>query len=419
MKKLYFNFLLFFLFILFSCNDPIFYNISLEEELLEPMINGTPTNFAVFKEQMYVASGETLFRYSGHFRENNGAIRTDKGNWNDGVKIKESGKKIRILMLAATDSYLFALCEAEAETKDGKRVSELFLKKSSSPESGNFNSVITPFIILSIHNVNNQLFMGALLVRNTDTDTDESGVTINGKYGSLYILTAGQDGEDPIRLINTNDKLLNGAEYSNGEYYFSARNLKEESGCIYKSDLTLVNTEVYFNDIPFAGIINLGDNNNTIVAISNKGVLYNVLNKTDTNRNFGDHLATGALAIFEKNGNKLLLAGRQNEIKTSASSGYTYGYLELELDSNGISGSAFREPGNNTNSSMPSNNSSGENGKYKSSVGKISLNHIFQYNGNDDREKILFVSTQKNGIWSYRERKGSDGKNSWHWNAEQ
>ena len=424
MKKYIFIFLLLPLLIFISCFDPIFYNISNEDEILDPKISGNPGNFVMFNGNMYVASGMTLYRYNGHYKEGNGTVHSDKGDWDDSTpdgKLKPPGG--RIFMLAATNSNIFALCE-DLVDRNGEKVPEIFLRKSSNPESDNFSDVPVNigsirYRILSVYSINNRLFLGAWSANDTGgiLIKDASG---NDVSGSLNILTAGDSGNDLARLAGTDNKLLNGAEYNNADYYLSAIDLRNDAGCIYVSDLTPANTKPKSGSegIPFTGIINLKDSNNTIVAINRKGVLYYVSSLTDTKRNFSDHLATGALAIYEKNGKRLLLAGRQNNIVTSVTSGYMYGYLELEIG-NGISGSEFREPGKNSNSSMPLDNSPGENGKYNSSIGKMSINHIFQYPGTEDNDKILFVSTQKNGIWSYRYRKSSDSTWYWYWNAEQ
>jgi hypothetical protein len=139
-------------------------------------------------------------------------------------------------------------------------------------------------------------------------------------------------------------------------------------------------------------------------------------------------MATGALTIWTNPDNeneRLLLAGRQDTHAASVDTGYTYGYLELELDAAGSSGikdkSEFEEPGIRDVSSVDK----GDNERYKSTIGKHPVKFLFQAPESvDPPEKdnlgsilypgmTLFASTQQNGVWSYRERDGMK-----QWNAE-
>jgi len=360
MKKLILFFFLTLAVLLFvTCNDPIFYIISLEEKILKPKIQGSPTNFVVFDGKMYVASGDSLYRYNGTDPGHNG-----RGLWDE---IIPGG---RILSLAETSINLFILCE-----ESGKNV----IKKCLVGSTNWSNVNLGVDNIQSIFSTNDQLFIGA------------------GDFGSFIILNADNNGNNSKELVDARRKILNGAAYnkSTGIYYLSTKDMRHEvDGSIYSSDLTEAGTIAIRNDTPFVGIINI--NSNSIAAIDNNGVLYSIPSLSEIAK-FDGHLATGALAIWE---NKLLLAGRQNKLESSVNSGYTYGYLELEIGK-----SEFREPGKNT----PSTIIDGENGRYISTIGKCPVNHIFQA-----PDGVLFASTQKNGVWSYRQR-----EDVWHWNAEQ
>jgi len=48
-------------FLFSTCNDPVFFIVHEETPLLKPLIEGSPTNFVVFGDAMYVASGRFLF----------------------------------------------------------------------------------------------------------------------------------------------------------------------------------------------------------------------------------------------------------------------------------------------------------------------------------------------------------------------
>jgi hypothetical protein len=49
-----------------SCNDAIFYKITVEPPKLIPLIGGSPTNFTEYKGKLYVASGKQIYSYSGN-----------------------------------------------------------------------------------------------------------------------------------------------------------------------------------------------------------------------------------------------------------------------------------------------------------------------------------------------------------------
>jgi hypothetical protein len=173
-------------------------------------------------------------------------------------------------------------------------------------------------------------------------------------------------------------------------------------------------------NIPFIGIINLENTSKTIVAIANRvdndnvtsGELFDASSLNSIARLTKDKIrfpATGALAVWKnENGDRLLLVGRQDVFISSPSSGYTYGYMELNI-TEGIRGN-FDEPGLNSVSTV----NDGDNGKYKSSLGKYPVNFIIQ-SPEADGSRIVFASTQKEGVYSYREREDDN----WSWNAEQ
>jgi len=374
MKKLIlYIFLIHASFLFFTCRDPIFYNISQEEELLDPKIQGSPTNFVVFKGNMYVASGQYLYKYNGT------AIGyTDRGSWEETSPVDG-----RIFGLAATNNSLYVLFE-----KSGKGILRVFDGKNwdDLEGSGTHN-------IRSIHSINEVLFMGA-----------------GAQIDSLYILY--YDGTNFDYLMKDSEgvpisiryKLLNGAAY-NGTYYLSTKDLFDTAGGgIYSFTNDLTYTGLLGNNIPFVGIINIDDS--SICAIDQNGRLYGVPAINDI-ANMGNYLATGALSIWQNERGRLLLAGRKDIMSSSVTSGYTYGYLELDIPFNGT---GFTEPGIKDISTV----NFGENGKYRSTIGKYPVNHIIQSPIGSDGRSVLFASTQKNGVWSYRQR-----GNDWHWNAEQ
>jgi len=354
-----------------SCKqDPIFKTISEEEKQLDPHIEGSPTNFVSFKGHMYVGSGTTLYKYKGTKDKDRGI-----GNWED---ISFDGNSGNILQLAETGNTMYALCG-----KSGKNV----IKRSYNDST--WRDIPAEISVQRIYAVNDQVFIGA------------------GTLNSFTIYRL--DGDDFTLLIGTQNRLLNGAAFDGTNYYLIAKDMDTETGSTYKID-SGGTTELINSSIPFMGILNLGS---VIVAISRDGILYNITHDNKfpkgprLNGGGNDKLATGALAVWTKpnTSEKLLLAGRQDDMKFNVN--YLQGYQELELDSSGnIIGTTFLDPGLHSLSTVENNAS------YKSNMEKNPVNHLYQDPNNS--EHILFASTQTKGVWSYRLR---DGR--WQWNAEQ
>jgi hypothetical protein len=387
MKKYFFSFVL--IFILCTCNDPVFYAISLEVKPTEPRIEGVPTNFAVYNNYMYVASGNTLYRY----------IKTaDNIYWS-----KETQPGGKILQIASTDNNLYALC-SDDQNINGKPVIKMFNKSSWTNIDGDIKDSD------KIHNIfaaKDMLFIMA-------------STSASYSYTILYI----DDNSGTIKELNIIDAdpdqigtgEISGAAFDGTSYFLSAKNRG-----IYKIDnistgASVINKDASGNtvNINFSGIINLKDTNNTILVITRDGYVYTVKDSITKIENVSmGKMTTGALAIWQENEqstDRLLLAGRQDSLNYSVSTGYTYGYMELELDDNGIKSGNFVEPGMKLHSSVKY----GENERFKSTIGKYPVNYLFQTPYEIDSDMILFASTQKNGVWSYRDRGGI-----FQWNAEE
>jgi len=163
----------------------------------------------------------------------------------------------------------------------------------------------------------------------------------------------------------------------------------------------------------FTGIINLNDN--YIAAITIKGDIYEITDAVITKTiSFSDGRdSTGALAIWKDKDNptkNLLLVGRM-EYYQSTTSGYSNGYVEIEIDTTtgGIKeGAEFNVPGKSSPTSIDNYD------RYVSSLGKKIINYFIQAPSSIDSNMTLFASTQKDGVWSYRTRNGEK-----LWNSEQ
>jgi hypothetical protein len=397
--KIIYFFYIFIIFILCTCNDPVFYAISQEIKPIEPRISGVPTNFAVFDGRMYIASGNALLSY-----------RYNKSAGEDYWK-REISPGGNILQIASTGDNLYALCTTD-QNNDGSTTVKRLDKDNSIwlPMGGILNDYAK---IQNIFAAGDVLFVWAALS------------TSNYNYNILYI----KNGADALNIMDNQDDtgIITGAAFNGTSYFlpFTAKKTdKDKISGVYKIDninagagaKTIIYNEKG-NDINvhFNGIINLKDGADTILLISRNGDVYTV--NVSINRipdvSMG-RMSTGALAIWRENDQpgckKLLLAGRQDSLYYSSSYGYSYGYMELELDTVGVkSGAGFAEPGRN-----PSSSTLLDYERYQSSLGKYPLNYLFQTPSEIDSKMTLFASTQTNGVWSYRVR----DKEQKYWNAE-
>ena len=112
---------------------------------------------------------------------------------------------------------------------------------------------------------------------------------------------------------------------------------------------------------------------------------------------------SGAVALWKnKTSPELILAGMQ---RSSGSVGY--GYREIIITSGGI-----QVPGTSGISSVEFGT------QYISAIGRHVVNHLWvvegSNSGDDQYNPIIFASTAKNGLWSYRRR----GNEAAQWNGE-
>jgi hypothetical protein len=376
--KVRFNKLIFFLFAILpvvlqisSCNDPIFYKIHEETEVLEPKINGSPVNYVIYDKKMYTASGRRIFSYSG-------------GNWSEWKKMDGN-----VMMLAAAGNSLYTL-----SFEDGKGRLRRYNNTGSSGED-----IGISYNIQSIHASDNVLF---------------ASVKDNNNYKIYYLDEKLSPASAALtEIANTESgSILKGAAFDQKYYY-----LCTNSGifCVDPASPASALPDPFVPDANFTGIINLNDE--YVAAISANGRIFEINDNTCTEvvkTSFPDNQnSTGALALWFKDNDdsappSLLLAGRK-EIYYSTTTGYSNGYVEFELDEFGrIKQNASNEPGKNALSSVDNYD------RYTSSIGKKPLNHIIQTPSIVDKEMTLFASTQQNGVWSYRNR-----EEGWQWNAEE
>jgi len=370
-------------FILGSCNDPIFFMVHEEIPILKPFIDGSPTNFVRFGDDMYVASGKKIFIF-----------RKNASKWVNWVKLDN-----RVTGLAATNASLYALY-LNKDSDDGR--------------IRNFKSGSD----LSLSNVQSIYASGDVLFACLRNDNKYS-IHFRKEGASVFTRIPGMSSDSILYgAASNNDKTFYYLCTNEGIYYIEKSQIDTPSNLPDKLPV--------LEDSNFTGIIEL--KNGYVAAITKDGKLYNINKITITEAaKFSDEReSTGALALWYRYPGdtmpSLLLVGRK-EIYYSNSSAYTNGYVEITLDttdpidpntgnpnpfSGRISGT-FSDPGKGTPSSIDNYD------RYMSSLGKKPVNHIIQTPADINSNMTLFASTQQNGVWSYKDR----GKGEQQWNAEE
>jgi hypothetical protein len=354
----------------FSCGqEPIFYEISLEVELIPPRISGTPTNMAVFKDKMYVAGGSRLFQYSN-------------GSWDD--PLSQPPRTDRIISLAATDEYLYALTGV-LQGSVLYRTDENFVweKVTKDPQYP---------ILQTIYGDKGRLFAGAQ-------------ETAGDQYAVLY------DENGKLAVLQDGTGLLKGAVWDGSSYLLAVfgdgkRTEEDIENTPYRGIFKVDESSMVFDSTPlstteginFAGIIRTGSG---AAAVSRDGAVYSGNSGGFTPRCQQGVIFTGGLTLWEDpadSSKQLLLLGVQGGTGTG-------GYREIVLSEDPWT---LRNPGD------PDQPSSILNfGRYHSTIANHPVNYIFQVPRNVDDQMIIFASTQKDGFWSFRERSGEK-----QWNRE-
>ena len=243
-----------------------------------------------------------------------------------------------------------------------------------------------------------------------------AGVQDRGGHSIWY-----HEGSDQLRQLDgtralpndqttDNTGLLSGVVNRGETYFISTRNgiLQVDGASVtwLTQDISRV----------FMGIIRLPDGSIITVARSG-GFLYRVDSNSlervpDTSDSNDEHMrtrrdATGAIAIWEdiEGGERMLIAGVQGA-RTATT--FNNGYVEFALNPDGSLNTGVQRRETSALLSVR-----GQNDQYRTSLGRLPINHLFQAPREVDEDMTFFASTQTAGLWSFRVHNGVP-----QWNAE-
>jgi len=397
-----------------SCGrDPIFHIIASETAPVPPLIRGGPTQMVVFDWSsdgenrvpvLFIASGG-LFWYSATNHERDGEgniIAGTNAGWqkNIGIPGRPSG---RIIDIAATQSHLYIL------NMEGTGVSTSILRLESG--GGSWERVG---------------FSGSGNIQTIFADPQGERLFAGEQRGGVNFIWYLADGDMALRPLPTDSRyvneqpvdhtgLLSGVVFRDGSYFLTTRNgvLKVGGGWLTGDDMART----------FMGMIKLPDG--TIIAIARAGgFLYRVNGDSLERIPVGDDFmragrdATGALALWDEvdsQGNvnlerRMLIVGIQGSRHATT---FINGYVEFSLNEDGSldTDAARREAG-----SPGGLWTVDDTARYRTSLGRLPVNHLFQTPREIDVGMTFFASTQTSGLWSYRDLGRDAG--GWQWNAE-
>ena len=354
-----------------SCNDPIFYHVSIEPPNVSPLITGSPTNFILLGGNVFVASRGRLFSYN---------IASEE--WTE----QAHNLPHDIRKLAVIGTHLYAHI--------GPPVASGSIWRTANPADSTSWTIMTAdaLDVRAMYTDGTFLFFS---VRHEDDQHSFSIYRFNNPLDAARITGTQMvsDFRGAARTGTTTFLITGGSTQSgvNGNIFAAAGTPPASVSSVTAQDQDL-NPYTITNS---AGIINLGSaGGNTIIVSTSDGNLYSVTSSLATRRiSYGEGFFTEALSVWTDGTNHLLLVGRRDN-RYSASSGYRYGYLEIAIGTGGITGTNLVVPGSASISTVI------DTGRYRTSIGTRAVFSIFQPAAPNS---LLFASTSGQGVWHYIE----------------
>ncbi|MDR0403373.1 MAG: hypothetical protein LBH35_07280 [Treponema sp.] len=341
--------------------EPLFWYISLEYPPIDPIIGGSPTEIVKLGTTLYVANRTSLWEYD---------TTVVQQQWRETAKPPSSGYiKAIAVTPGSSPSALYVLDE-------GGTIHKFSSGWTSSPIPG----------AQQIYGADDELFVG-----------DGSAV---------------YDYSSPTTPISGPGGLLRGAVKVGSDYYICTARVRDNDDTgIFKISSGIVTKEYPSSgNSSIKGIIAAGTT--TVVAVDDEGF---IIYKDSLVTNFNNPISTGlrfsgGMARWEGGGgDKKILLGLQRGSGT-----FRYGYRELDLDTGGdVDASGIYTPG--TTNGGARKTSISPDSRETSAIGKYPVTALYVISGSNsgDGRPIIVASTQKDGMWSYRTRRGVP-----QWNGE-
>ena len=354
-----------------SCDqEPLFWEIAHEYPPIKPRIKGAPTKIVKANSKLYISNGARVWEYE---------------NPTIGWKTFTPAPENRTIDLAAVNNDLYAL-----DDKGNIRKYDL---------GGTWNLLALGDVgkIEKIFGVGNYLF-ASTRIGSPGTKTG---------YNILVI-----DSSDAIIGNKPDTALLMGVVEVSGIFYLGTLG----DGLYSWNGSTLTGPIPDFPDT----ILGLAEASSILYISTSRSILsWNGAGGPTQITGTANNIYTGAIAIWKDPSpgvsEFLLLVGIKNSNTTN-----NYGYREIVLDSSGVpvsvSGSVLRIPGNNDTTHPTSVERSSE---YISAIGKLVINFLWVVDsslvdsGDNETRPLIFASTAKDGLWSYKVRDGEP-----QWNGE-
>jgi hypothetical protein len=333
--------------------EPLFWDIAHAYPPIEPLIGGAPSQIVATSSAVYVSNG-TIWEYSG-------------ASWHTMANQPPGGK---VKTLAASGTVLFALGWNGSLNKwDGS----------------NWTPITYSGKVEQIYSAGGYLFAA----ESTGSDT-------------YQILSMSVSATTLSTVIGADTGFLTGAADNGGSTTF----LGTSKGLYRGSGGALGTLEPNVESV--VGIIR--DSSDIVAVTAERNVYRSSGGGSFTRIYLSNYPLSGALAIWDKGAEKILLMG----VQTGGGS-YSYGYRELNLAAPYI----FKEPGAVDLTAVDSAYATSVElgSQYVSAIGKRAVTVLYvipgSYSGDDIQRPIVLASTVKDGLWSYRVRGGMA-----QWNGE-